>query len=102
MEVRFIDDKVKQFVRDLEMRTSAKIFRTLELLERFGNELGMPHSKNIGRGLFELRMRGTQEVRLIYAFHSGAAVLLHGFLKKSQKIPRKEIEVALYKLSTLD
>lgn len=101
MEVRFFDDKVKQFAKDLQMPTSAKVFRMFELLEWFGHTLGMPHSKHLGGGLHELRVRGTQEIRIFYVFHKGVAVLLHGFMKKSQQIPRKEIETARHKLSTL-
>ena len=102
MEVQFFDDRVKQFVQDLTMPTSAKVFRMLELLERFGHTLGMPHSRSIGGRLFELRVRGTQEVRLIYTFKHGMAVVLHGFFKKANKIPHKEIDLAYQKLSTLD
>lgn len=102
MDVVLFDKKVKQFVNDLEMPTAAKIFRMFELLERFGHTLGMPHSKYIDKGLFELRIRGTQEIRILYTFHKGAAILLHGFIKKAQHIPRKELEQARQKLSTLD
>lgn len=84
------------------MPTSAKVFRMFELLDRFGHELGMPHSKNIGGGLYELRIRGIQEVRLFYAFHKGVALLLHGFIKKSQRIPGKEMKIVRQKLDALD
>lgn len=102
MDVVFFDKKVKQFVNNLEMPTAAKVFRMFELLERFGHTLDMPHSKHIGDGLFELRARGTREVRVLYTFHKGMAILLHGFIKKSQRIPAKEIKIATQKLSTLD
>lgn len=102
MEVVFFDKKVEVFVSKLEKISIAKTLRTIDLLEHFGNHLGMPHSKNIGNNLFELRIRGQQEVRLIYTFHSNKAIVLHGFLKKSQKIPRKEIFIAQQKLLLLD
>lgn len=102
MEVRFFDTELEQFIESLEKPTIAKVLRTIDLLKRFGHTLGMPHSKHIGGGLFELRIRGNQEIRLVYALDNGVAMLLHGFLKKSQKIPQKEIEVARRKLSTLD
>ncbi|MDO8505665.1 MAG: type II toxin-antitoxin system RelE/ParE family toxin [bacterium] len=102
MEVRFFDGKVKKFVNDLEMPTSAKVFRMFEMLERFGHTLGMPYSKHIGGGLCELRVRGIREVRIMYTFHKNMAVLLHGFIKKSQRIPSGELEKARKKLSTLD
>ena len=102
MEIAFFDEKVEIFVAKLEKPTIAKVLRTIDLLERFGNQLGMPHSKNINHNLFELRIRGQQEIRLIYAFHGNKAVILHGFLKKSQKIPQKELAVAQQKLLALD
>ncbi len=102
MKIKFFDESIKQFVKELEMETSAKVFRMLELLERFGNHLGLPHSKHIGGGLLELRVRGKQDIRIIYVFRKSAAILLHGFTKKSRKIPSKEIETAKHKLSTLD
>lgn len=102
MDVVFFDKKVKRFVNDLEMSTAAKVFRMFELLEKFGHALGMPHSKHIRNGLFELRARGTQEVRIFYAFYKDAAMLLHGFFKKSQRTPTKELKIALQKLSTID
>ena len=102
MEIKFFDDTIEVFIGKLEAPTIAKILRTIDLLERFGQHLGMPHSKKIGHKLFELRVRGKQEVRLIYAFHKNSAVVLHGFIKKSQKIPQKEIIMVQQKLSQLD
>jgi len=102
MEVTFFDEAVEVFLSKLEKSTIAKVLRTVDLLERFGNQLGMPHSKNIGHKLFELRIRGQQEIRLIYTFDGSGAVILHGFVKKSQKVPIKELCIAQQKLSALD
>lgn len=102
MNVRFFDEHIKRFVEELTMPTSAKVFRTFELLDRFGHQLGMPHSKHIGHQLFELRTRGAQEVRIFYVFHKDSAVLLHGYIKKSLKIPQKELSIAHQKVHALD
>ncbi len=102
MEVIFFNDKIEIFLTKLEKPTIAKVLRTIELLERFGNQLGMPHSKNINQKLFELRIRGKQEIRLIYTFYGNKAVILHGFFKKSQKISIKELLVAQQRFSVLD
>ena len=102
MEVAFFDETIEIFLTKLEKSTIAKILRTVDLLERFGNQLGMPHSKSIGRCLFELRIRGQQEIRLFYTFNCNRAVILHGFIKKSQKIPQKELIIAQQKLLSLD
>ena len=47
-------------------------------------------------------MRGVQDIRILYAFDGEGIVLLHGFIKKAQKISRREIEAALGKLKQLD
>ena len=63
MNIQFYDKEVECFIRSLQKPTIAKALRMLDLLERFGYKLGMPHSKQITAGLFELRVRGMQEVR---------------------------------------
>lgn len=102
INVRLVDSKIETFIRSLEKSTIAKVLRTIDLLEMFGNTLGVPHSKKVNSRLFELRIRGQQEVRIFYAFRKGEAVLLHRFIKKSKRIPAKEVEVALHTLGLLD
>lgn len=96
-----IEDEVQKFIESLETQTIAKTLRTIDLLERFGNKLTMPHSKKISVSLFEIRMRGQQEVRIFYCFHKGIICLLHGFIKKSQKTPNKELRSAQAKYKAL-
>ncbi len=100
MEIR-VDPSVEKFITSLEKQTVAKILRTIDLLEKFGAHLGMPHSKKIAPSLFELRARGKQEARIFYTFQTDTIILLHGFVKKSQKLPQKEIEAAKRKLHAL-
>jgi phage-related protein len=101
MEVRIFDESLEEFIQSLEKPTIAKVLHTIELLEAFGHRLIMPHSKKVAGGIFELRIRGNQEVRIFYAFDKTSAVLLHGFVKKSQKTPLKEIRMAVHKLKGL-
>ena len=56
-----------------------------------------PHSKSMGKGLFELRVRqGSDIARAFYFFFCGSKIVVtNGFVKKSQKAPRREIERAL-------
>lgn len=62
----------------------------------------MPHSKKITNNLFELRIRGRQEIRIFYIIGKGTATLLHLFVKKTQKTPIGEILAAQKKLKALD
>ncbi len=102
MQIKILNSTLEQFIQSLEKRTIAKVLRTIDLLERFGHELGMPHSKKIRASLFELRVRGQQEVRIFYTFQRNAVVLLHGFIKKSQRIPERGLNTAEQKLASLD
>jgi phage-related protein len=72
------------------------------LLEKFNFKLDLPHSKKISNRLFEIRIRGKQEIRIFYTFQKSEIILLHGFIKKSQKIPKKEINIAIQKLKQFD
>lgn len=94
-----IDPSVEDFIRSLEKRTIAKVLRTIDLLEKFDYRLGMPHSKKLQSNLYELRVRGKQEVRIFYTFSGQKAVLLHGFVKKKQKTPTRELKTASRRLA---
>lgn len=87
-------DSAETFLESLNAKEIAKVIRTIELLEEFGNNLGMPHSRHMSDGLLELRIRGTREIRIFYCFHKKRAVLLHGCIKKTQKTIDKELDRA--------
>lgn len=101
MEIQIFDESLEKFIKSLEKTAIAKVLRTIDLLELFGSHLGPPHSKRISKQLFELRIKGKQEVRIFYVFHKNKIILLHGFIKKSAKIPQKELNNALEKLKRL-
>lgn len=85
---------VDDFINQQDLTTRKKIAFKINLLERFGLHLGMPYSRKITDGLYELRVRGKVEVRIIYGIKDDFAVLLHAFKKKQDKIPLREIETA--------
>ncbi|SRR5258708_28196150 len=93
---------VEEFIKSLESSTLLKVGNVIDLLEIHGNILRMPFSKKITKEIYELRIRGTEEIRIFYSFQSDRRIyLLHGFKKKSQKTPRKEIEIANKRLDTI-
>ena len=58
-----------------------------------------PHTKNIGNGLYELRVTGTVSVRILFFFVvDQRIVVVHGFRKKTQKLPKSEKEIALNRM----
>ncbi|MFA6552512.1 MAG: type II toxin-antitoxin system RelE/ParE family toxin [Candidatus Paceibacterota bacterium] len=96
------DSEIEKFLSSLQKPAIAKVIQTMALLEEFGERLTMPHSKKIQKNLFELRVGGSQKVRIFYTFHKNGIFLLHGFVKKTSKIPKKEMDVTLRKLKQFD
>jgi phage-related protein len=70
--------------------------RIVELLIEYGPDLGLPHSRALGQGLFELRPRGRSGIgRAFYCFLVGRrVVVVHAFIKKTQQTPDRELKLA--------
>ena len=86
----------EEFILSLDAKMQAKMFRELELLETFGNELREPHSKPLGDGIYEIRAKVTSDItRVLYFFVVNKKIILtNGFVKKTQKTPDSEITLA--------
>jgi phage-related protein len=103
MQIQFYNDDIEKFIESLQNHTIAKVLRTFDLLEKFGNELKMPHSKKVEKGLFELRIRGVQEVRFLYMFQKEKIVIvLSGFVKKTNKISQRQLNLAKNRKNQID
>ena len=89
---------VEEFIKSQQSQTQSKIADLTDMLEKYGPMLGMPHVKKLEKNLYELRIRGREEVRIFFTFKGKNIYLLHGFKKKTQKTPQKEIEIALKRL----
>ena len=87
---------VQELLDSLEPKLLAKTLRTIDLLEMNGPLLCEPYSKPLENGIFELRTKqGSDITRVLYFFIVGKkAVLTNGFIKKSQKTPKAEKELA--------
>jgi phage-related protein len=92
---------VEEFFERQQLSARTKMLHLFELLEVYGSQLGMPHSKQLGSGLYELRVRGKEEIRVLYGFKQKNIYLLHAFKKQTQKTPRKEIDTALNRLTEI-
>ena len=86
----------EEFILSLDAKMQAKMFRELELLETFGNELREPHSKPLGDGIYEIRAKVASDItRVLYFFVVNKKIILtNGFVKKTQKMPDSEITLA--------
>ena len=100
-EVEFYDTSeglcpVQEFLDSLEPKIKAKTLRTIDLLETNGPKLREPYSAPMGDGIFELRTKqGSNITRVFYFFFVGQkAILTNGFVKKTQKTPKADLELA--------
>lgn len=101
MEVFYFSKKLENLINELDDNLRKRIKVVVEALGIYGNNMKMPFSKSLGKGLFELRVTGADNVRLLYVFYKGSAVIVHIFLKKTDKIPKKELEYARKQIKLL-
>lgn len=87
---------VETFLDSLDKKMRAKALYDISILEEFGNTLREPHSKPIGDGLFELRIKFASDITRIFYFFvvNNKIILTNGFVKKTMKTPKSEIELA--------
>lgn len=69
-----------------------KVTKYIEKLSEGGTQIGMPFVKHLDGDIWELRPM--RDRILFFAWTNGSYVLLHSFMKKTQKTPRREIERA--------
>lgn len=86
----------EDFIRSLDAKMKAKIFRIVDMLEENGPTVRLPHSEYLEDGIFEIRAKqGSDISRVLYFFCIGRKIILtNGFVKKTQKTPPKEIALA--------
>lgn len=64
--------------------------------------IGKPLVGNLSNGLWEVRSRLDDRIaRVIFSIEEDAIVLLHGFIKKTQKTPKHELDLALKRRNQL-
>jgi phage-related protein len=80
----------------LTARLLARYLRYTDRMEVYGPDLGMPHTRAMGGGLFELRLKAAVGIaRVLYCTMIGREIMiLHLFIKKSDKTPTKELRIA--------
>src|SRR3989344_9129791 len=96
--VKFIRDDTYEFIKSFDNNLAFKIFGLLEILDQLGINLGPPKLKKITKEIYELRIVGKISVRILCTFSGNYIYILHGFIKKTQKIPIKELEKAIHRL----
>ncbi|HEX8212953.1 MAG TPA: type II toxin-antitoxin system RelE/ParE family toxin [Longimicrobium sp.] len=88
-------EPVRDWFQSLSREDRRTIGTDIAMVE-FGWPVGMPTCRAMGGGLLEVRsdLEDKRTARVLFCFADGQMVLLHGFIKKSEKTPKEEPELA--------
>lgn len=94
-------EPVRDWLKSLS-KTEKKVIGENVKTIQFGWPLGMPLVRKLEPGLWEVRSQlDTRIARIIFTVDNDTMILLHGFIKKSQKIPKNDLELAKKRASDL-
>jgi phage-related protein len=96
-------EPVRDWVKDLDKNDRLAIGADIKTVE-FGWPIGMPTCRPLGKGLYEVRssLPSDRIARIIFCVYGGRMVLLHAFIKKTQKTPKQDLDLALVRKSKLE
>ena len=95
-------EPVRNWLKALTKEERLKIGTDIKTVE-FGWPIGMPTCRPMQHGLFEVRSNlGNRTARVIFCFHERRMILLHGFIKRTQKTPTPDLELALARKRNLE
>ena len=94
--VSFYSQRVEDDILALPAGLVARFLRYAERMEAFGPDLGMPHTRAMGSGLFELRLKAAEGIARVFycTVVDRRIVVLHQFVKKTAKTPPNELRIA--------
>jgi phage-related protein len=99
----YYSESVQEQILDLPDTLAARYVVLTRRMVAIGPNLGEPHTKAFGDGLFELRLKGAEGIaRVFFCTQIGKRiVVLHSFIKKSDRTPQRELDVALTRLKEI-
>jgi len=102
-KITYFNDTVQSDILNLPASLLARYFKTTDRMLVHGSNLGVPHTKSLGGGLFELRLKGKDGIaRVFYCTQvRQEIVILYSYVKKSQKIPKHILQIAQTRLKEI-
>ena len=94
--ITYYSEVVQKQILDLPDTLAARYIVLTRRMVSLGPNLGVPHTKAFGSGLFELRLKGAEGIARVFfcTLIGRRIVMLHSFVKKSDKTPLRECEIA--------
>lgn len=95
--MHYYNQSVKEDLRSLPTSIKAKFLAIIDKMQENGPDLGLPFTRAMGHGLFEIRAKGQEGIaRGMFCITKSRNILvLHIFVKKTQATPKKELDLAI-------
>jgi len=95
-KITFYSSQVESQTLSFPPGILANFLHIAEMIENLGPKLGKPYIGTLGSGLYEIRSKGKEGIgRSLYCTVAGREIIiLHSFIKKSQKTPKKELDLS--------
>lgn len=99
-KLTYYNERVEKEILALPNTLLARYIRLADLMKEYGPNLGMPYTRAMSEGLFELRLKGKEGIaRVFYCTVVGQEILmLHTFIKKQQDTPLHELRIGRERL----
>lgn len=101
--ITYYSESVQEQIFELPDTLAARYIVLTRRMLAIGPNLGEPHTKAMGSGLYELRLKGAEGIaRVFYCTLIGKRiVMLHSFVKKTDRTPKRELELAQSRLKEI-
>ena len=101
--ITYYSESVQESVASLPKTLQAHYINLTDRMGSYGAYLGEPHTKALGNGLFELRLKGSEGIARVFycTLVNHRIVMLHSFVKKTQKTPPRELRIAENRLKEI-
>ena len=101
--ILYYNEQVQDDIMNLPATLQARYIGLTNRMIMYGPNLGLPHTDSFGSGLFELRLKGAEGIARVFfcTLVRQEIVMLHSFIKKTQKTPEKELKIAKERMKEL-
>lgn len=95
-KITYFNVKVRDSLLKWPKKILARYLKITDLIEKNGPNLGMPLTRAMGDGLFELRVKAQEGIGRVFfcTVINNEVVILHSFIKKTQQTPKKELDIS--------
>lgn len=99
-KIEYFNQSVKDDAQRLHLSIKAKFEAIMDKMIEHGPDLGLPFTRAMGKGLFEIRAKGHAGIArgLFCTVTRNKIVILHVFIKKTNETPKKELDLGIKRM----